>query len=44
MKYLNKFFIDCLIFYGVDLKQWLICLVFAYASTVEIPSCQGSVH
>jgi len=25
----NEFFIDCLIFYGVNLKQWLICSVFA---------------
>jgi len=24
MKYLNAFFIDCLISYGVDLKQWTI--------------------
>jgi len=24
-KCLNEFFIDCLISYGVDLKQWTIC-------------------
>jgi len=39
MKCLNEFFIDCLIFYGVYLKQWPICSVFAYASTVEILRC-----
>jgi len=39
MKCLNGFFIDCLIFYGADMKQWPICSVFAYTSTVEILSC-----
>jgi len=34
-----SFFIDCLIFYGVDLKQWPICSMFAYGSTMEILSC-----
>jgi len=30
MKCLNEFFIDCLISYGVDLKQWTICSTFKY--------------
>jgi len=39
MKCLNEFFIDCLFFYGVDLKQWSISSVFANASTMEILGC-----
>ena len=36
MKCLNEFFIDCLISYGVDLKQWIvICSKLKYVSTVE---------
>jgi len=39
MKCLNEFFIDCLISYGVDLKQWTICLKLKYVSTVETLIC-----
>jgi len=30
MKCLNEFFIDCLISYDVDLKQWTICSKLKY--------------
>jgi len=39
MKCLNEFFIDCFIFYGVDLKQCPICSELKCTSTVEILSC-----
>jgi len=39
MKCLNEFFIDCLISYGVDLKQWTIFSTLKYDSTVETLIC-----
>jgi len=39
MKCLNEFFIDCLISNGVDMKQWTICSMLKYASTVETLIC-----
>jgi len=39
MKCSNEFFIDCLIFYGVYLKQWTICQALKYASAVETFIC-----
>jgi len=42
MKCLNEFFIDCLISYGVYLKQWTICLRLKYISTVETIICSRS--
>jgi len=40
MKCLNEFFIDFLIFYCVDLKQWtVICSKLMYVSTMETVNC-----
>jgi len=36
---LNEFFIDCLISYGVDLKQWTICSALKYVSMLETFIC-----
>jgi len=43
MKCLNEFFIDCLISYGVDLKQWtVICSKLKCVSTVVTIICSRS--
>ena len=46
MKCLNEFFIDCLISYSVNMKQWTICSAFKYVSTLETLICSrfGTCH